>query len=457
MRYAGAVILQRLLRQKQIIGGTVVLAVTQFGASVMGLVRDRLLASTFPGLSLPDAYLAAFRPSDLLFQTCVVSAMGTVLVPVLARYHAKGDDEQLGKVLSGTIGITALVFGIIALLMAAAFPWLTPLFHIEFTGETLELYVQFGRLALLSNFLFVFGNAYGQYLITVERYWVYGITPILYTLGTVLGTVFLTPIVGPFGPMYGTVGGAFVYVLLRIWAVHRHGCHIAFSLWHPDLPDMGKLMLPRILALGAFQLQLLYLTGFASGLPSGSVTIDTFARNFQSVLVGVVGIAVAQAAYSRMSQAAATGRYDSFRRFYHFGLGFGTVLTMVGAVVLVMLAPIAARLVGLTPHLEVFTACLAIYAASIPFESATHIQYRAFYSLKQTLVPAVMGVLGGIVAITIAERSLDQWGLYGLAWGYTAGEMFQAVGLAFTLPLVVARVRRKIPQSTIENPEPSVI
>jgi len=86
--------------------------------------------------------------------------------------------------------------------------------------------------------------------------------------------------VGAAGPMYGTLIGAVLYVLLRMWGVHRSGCKIGISLWHPEIPSMVKLMLPRLLALGAFQLQLLYLAGFASGLPQGSVTIDTFARNF---------------------------------------------------------------------------------------------------------------------------------------------------------------------------------
>ena len=81
------------LRQNRLMGGVAVLAVTQFGASLAGLLRENVLARVFAGnLGVVDAYVAAFNPSDLLFQTCVVSAMGTVLVPVLAKYKAKGND-----------------------------------------------------------------------------------------------------------------------------------------------------------------------------------------------------------------------------------------------------------------------------------------------------------------------------------------------------------------------------
>lgn len=425
----------------RLFSGVAVLALTQFGASVAGLLRENMLARTFFGdhAYVIDAYVAAFRPSDLLFQTCVVSAMGTVLVPVLARYKAHEKHEDVEKVLAGTIGMTALLFGVIALLLGVFFPYVVPLLGVQFEGETLALYIVFGRLALLSNFLFVFGNAYGQYLVTAERYWVYGITPILYTLGTVFGTLVLTPYFGPLGPMYGTLGGAVVYVLLRMAAVAGNGCRLRISLWHPDLTEMGRLMLPRVLALGAFQLQLLYLEGFATGLGEGAVTINAFARNFQSVLVGVVGIAVAQAVYSRLSQAAAKKDLARFRMYVRTGSLLALALTVPGAVALVLLAPIEARLVHLQSVLPTFAGCIAVYAVSVPFESLTHIQYRAFYAFKQTVIPAVMGVAGGMVAIGLGWLLLPRYGIYAIAAGFTAGEIVQVAGLAVMLPGVERR------------------
>jgi peptidoglycan biosynthesis protein MviN/MurJ (putative lipid II flippase) len=323
-------------------------------------------------------------------------------------------------------------------------------FSISTCGETLALYIQFGRLALFSNFLFVFGNAYGQYLVAVERYWIYGITPVLYSLGTVAGALWLTPIVGPFGPMYGTIGGAMIYVLLRVLAVHFHGCKISLSLWHPDLPEMSKLMLPRVLSLGALQLQLLYLNGFASGLDTGAVTVNAFTRNFQSVLVGVVGISVAQAVYSRMSHAVVKRDHDKLRFYFRSGVWTALVLTTLGGIAMVLLAPFEAWLVHLQAYLPTFTMMLTIYAISIPFESITHIQYRVLYAMKDTVLPAVMGVLGGGVAIAVGWLFLDQLGIYALALGYTAGEIVQATGLAFILP----RKTRKMMSMNPLEPDP---
>jgi putative peptidoglycan lipid II flippase len=207
----------------ELAGGITVLAVTQFVASAAGLVRDRMLAQTFASnIGVVDAYIAAFRPSDLLFQTCIMSAMGTVLVPVLAQYFAKNDRKEMSRVLNGTMGMAALIFGLIALVLGISFPYIAH-YLVQFQGPELALYIQFGRLALLTNFLFVFGNALGQYLITVQKYWIYGVTPILYTLGTILGTMFLTFKFGPLAPIYGTLAGAIIYVILRWAAVLKGG------------------------------------------------------------------------------------------------------------------------------------------------------------------------------------------------------------------------------------------
>ncbi len=392
-----------------------------------------MLSQTFTqNLGVVDAYIAAFRPSDLLFQTCIMSAMGTVLVPVLAQYFAKNDRKEMGRVLNGTMGMAAMIFGVIALVLGIAFPRIAP-YLVQFQGEELRLYIQFGRLALLTNFLFVFGNALGQYLITVQRYWIYGITPILYTLGTIFGTVFLTPYVGAMGPIYGTLAGAFIYVILRWVAVFMGGGGFGLALWHPDLKEMGILMLPRVLSLGAFQVQLLFLDRIASGLPTGAVTINAYARNFASVIVGVIGIAIAQSVYSTLSQAAATKDEGKFRRYYSQGSRICLALSVLASIVLVLAAPIATWLVHLQNVLAVFTTCLAVYALSVPFESINHLQLRAFYARKNTLTPAVWGILGGAAAVLCSWMLVPVHGIYSVAAGYTAGEIVRTTGLWFML------------------------
>jgi len=421
------------LHQHRLLGGAFSLALTQALASVMGLVRDRLLNQTFPGLDTVDVYIASFRPSDLLFQIAIMSGISTVLLPMLARHTAKGEGSQESALLSSVMFVGSSVFGVLALILALFFPYIAP-HMVAFEGESLQLYILFGRLALVTNFLFVFGNALGQYLNVHKRYWIYGVTPILYTAGTIAGTIFLTPYYGGLGPMLGTMIGAAVYVIIRLIGAILTGYKPIFCTWHKDLTTMGWLMVPRMLALAALQLQLLLFDTVASRMPAGSITINSNARNFESFVVGVIGIALAQSAFAHLSEAAAKKEWPRFWLYMKKGVFWTLILTIPASIILVFATPIAERLVHLQDVHEVFALALLFYAFAVPFESLNHLYLRAFYSLHVTGTPAIFSVLNGCIAIAVAWYAAPYLGIAAIPVGFLAGQGISFVGLALMLP-----------------------
>lgn len=420
--------------QHRLLGGAAVLAVTQLSASVAGLVRDRLLAATYPGLDVVDVYIASFRPADLLFQVLVMSGIATVLVPLFSRHKADERTGDMDRLLTSVLAVGSVVFGACAVALAVVLPFFAPVL-VGFEGGGLALYIDMARLALLSNALFLFGNAGGQYLVTHQKYWIYGLTPVVYTLGTILGTVFLHEQYGGYAPMIGSLIGDVLYVVLRLGACMRLGFRFRWGgFLHPDVLTMGWLMLPRMAALGALQLQLLVFDALASHLDAGAVTINAYTRNFASVAVGVVGIALAQSAFSPLSRAAAKGEWQRFFLYLRRGTLWMLSLTVPAAVALVLLTPIAQWLVHVdTAFTALFATMIVFYALSIPFESLNHLYLRAFYARHDTLIPAVMSVLNGTVAIAVAWALLGRVGPVALPLGFVAGQSASFLGLAVML------------------------
>ena len=181
-------------------------------------------------------------------------------------------------------------------------------------------------------------------------------------------------------------------------------------------------------------MELLLFDALASGLPQGSITINAYARNFQSVVIGVAGIALAQSAFSPLSQAAAKKEAGRFWIYLKKGVGILLIMTIPGAIILVLATPLAAKLVHLERVIETFRLCLILYAISIPFESLNHLLLRAYYSLKDTMIPAFFNVMNGVVAVTISWFFLNRFGVYSLALGFTAGQIVQLIGLWVLLP-----------------------
>jgi putative peptidoglycan lipid II flippase len=74
-------------------GGAVIVATFSIISRVFGLVRDRMLASHFGAGQTSDAYYAAFRVPDFVFQTLVLGALASAFIPVFVQaYHRNRDD-----------------------------------------------------------------------------------------------------------------------------------------------------------------------------------------------------------------------------------------------------------------------------------------------------------------------------------------------------------------------------
>ncbi len=429
-----------LISQDRIAGGAFVLAVTGLLASVCGFLRDQAFSIMFPldkdPIGVASVYIAAFRPSDLLFQIFVMSCLSVVVVPFLAGHLAHGRRQEMDRIMSSTMVLFGIGFGIAALILAIFFPYIAPNL-VKFQGETLELYIKFGRIALLTNFLFVFGNSVGQYLIAVQRYWVYGLTPIIWALCTIGGIYVLSGPLGPMGPIVGTLIGTVIYVLWRSIAVIRSGFRFGFAgsqLIHEEIRQMGWLIIPRMAALGALQLQLLLLDRLASGLGTRMVALNQFASNFESVIPGIVGIAIAQSVFSLLGQYAALGDGIKFKRCLRKGIVMNLALAIPGAVCLAACAGIAAWMMRLDGAVaSMFIRSLLIYAIAVPFESLNHVMLRSFYSLKNTGWPAVTSVMSCIAAVVSGTLLLPMIGLYALAVAYVVGQVVQTVLLGTAL------------------------
>ena len=447
--------LKAITSQERIAGGAMVLAVTGLLASVCGFLRDQAFSITFPldkdPLGVASVYIAAFRPSDLLFQIFVMSCLSVVVVPFLAGHLAHGRKEEMSNLLSSTMIVFGLVFGLIGLVMFISFPFLAP-HMVKFQGETLALYIRFGRIALLTNFLFVFGNALGQYLLTIQRYWVFGITPIVWAFGTIFGTYFLSPLIGPMGPITGTVIGTVIYVIWRTIAVVKSGFRFNFNhekILHHELRQMGWLLIPRMAALGALQLQLLLLDRLASGLGNKMVALNQFASNFESVIPGIVGIAIAQSAFSLLSQSAALNNMPRLKEHLKKGMLINLALAIPATFALAVLSGFAAWLMHLSTSVSaLFINALLIYCFAVPFESSNHIILRTFYALKNTSLPAISSAISCACAVISATLLLDTLNVYALAVAYVVGQVCQTLFLGSALFI---HIRRKCSGANTEN------
>ena len=86
--------ISRINKSRTLGTAALLISLSYFLSRLLGLVRDRLLASNFGIGAQTDAYTAAFRIPDLLFTLLVSGAFAVSFIPVFVGYleHDKKDE-----------------------------------------------------------------------------------------------------------------------------------------------------------------------------------------------------------------------------------------------------------------------------------------------------------------------------------------------------------------------------
>lgn len=81
-------------RIETIAGAAVILAGASFASKILGLLRNRILAGTFGAGDTLDAYYAAFRIPDAIFQFVVLGALSAGFIPVFVELMEVGSRKS---------------------------------------------------------------------------------------------------------------------------------------------------------------------------------------------------------------------------------------------------------------------------------------------------------------------------------------------------------------------------
>ena len=185
-----------------------------------------------------------------------------------------------------------------------------------FDAAERELYVQLFRIMLVTALIFAASFALGEMLVARQRFLGYGLAPVLYNLGIVLGTVVLSPIIGIYGAAVGTVIGALLHLTVRSLDIRRTDFRFRprLAVRSRTFVEYVKLSIPKAVSQPIEPLVFLYFTSVASTFVAGSVSAVSFARNFQSVPVSLIGVAFSVAAFPVLSADLRCRRPRPLRR-----------------------------------------------------------------------------------------------------------------------------------------------
>lgn len=432
-------------RQTSILSGAVVLMATVAASKVLGLIRDRLLAHFFAPDELA-VFLAAFRIPDLMFQLLIFGAVSVAFIPVFTDYLHKKDEGEAFSFASDVINIVLAGFTLISIVV---FIFATPLTNFVvpgFTQQQKELTANLTQIILLGQIALVIGSFFTGICQSYQRFIVPALSAVFYNAGIILGIIFLVPVLGIFGPAFGVVLGASLYVLVQIPLVASLGFKHKFSvnLQSSGIKEIIGLMSIRTIGVAVEQINETVGIILASLISASSVTFLTFAQHLQTVPIGLFGATLAQAALPVLSREKAKGEGNSFKVTLLTTMHQIMFLALPAAAILIVLRIPAVRLVFGASQFDweatVLTGKTVAYlAVGLAAQSVVLLLVRGFYALKDTRTPVIVSVLSVAVNIALSYYfvqilHLEVWSL-GLSY---------AVSVNLSIFLLLYFLHRKV-------------
>jgi putative peptidoglycan lipid II flippase len=420
---------------------------------VLGLVREIVYARFMGDGAVASAFQFAFQIPNLFRRLLGEGVLTAAFIPLFKEQERTEGEARMWRaanaVLSGLCAVSAGIVLVAVVLISLA------LLGLRLDGETrlmLELLrVMFPYLLLVCVAAVLMGmlNARGHFFVPA-------LGPVLLNLVMIGSVLWLAPRMGAsleqqiFALALGVLAAGVVQAAFQLPLLRREGFRARWETpWRdPTVRKVAQRMLPGIVGVAAFQINVLLTSGLAFWYGTGGqpiVASFNYAVRLMELPQGVFGISLATYLLPTLSELAAERRIDQFRTTLREAVGYLGFVNLLCSALLIALAEPIVRLLFERGEFDAAATARASFALwflapGLVSFSLVHILARAFYALGDVRTPMRISV--GCLALNLALAFSFIWSLEqgGLALANTLSSLCNASLLAFALRVKLERL-----------------
>jgi putative peptidoglycan lipid II flippase len=340
------------------------------------------------------------------------------------------------------------IVGVIILVFAE------PLVHIVAPGiksqEQINTAATIMRLIAFNPLLFTLSGILTAIQQTVGRFFFFAIAPFFYNGSIIVAALIFSTVDGKNGGPggLGLVGlgiGALIGAILQLLVI-LFGMYGTEFNWKPRILKTRdfKLVLKRLPARsidqGIDSINSIAETGFASRLPTGSITYYENAYTLHTVPIALVGTTISTAAFPRLTERLSAGRPDLFRKDFLIILRAMIWIMMPIIVISYFARGYLARMI-FAQGLSAIALIFGYLVGAIFFRTLYSIISRWFYAQKDTKTPLFVSLFVIALNIFLAYK-LSQPDSYGIAGLAMAQSIVAAVEVVILTIIMLIRDRK---------------
>ena len=419
----------------------IVVSSTYLISRLLGYLRVLIVTTTFGAGHDLDAFNAAFRIPDLIFQLVAAGAVASALVPMVGGLLATGEERRAWRVVSTVANIMLVALAVLAVAAFIAAPVLVPaVIAPGFDQAGLDETIALTRMMLAAPVLLALGAVATSALNAEQRFAASAVAPIVYNLAIIAAALFLGSSFGVTGLAIGVVAGSFGHLAVQLPSLFRVGFRYVPRI---DLSDADArraliLMAPRVLGLGASQITIVVMVALASNFGSGAVTDWTNAFTLLQIPLGVIGIPLGIVIFPSLARELAVGRTGLYLQLVSRSL----------RILLFVMLPIAA--IGMALRVQtvdlllgygkvdraavLLTAdTLQLFLIGLAAHASIGVLARAFYARGDTRTPVAAAILAVVINTTLGVGLVGVIGLPALGLAIAAAAWVEAIVLLVLL------------------------
>lgn len=374
-------------------------------SNLVGLLRQILVSNAFGTSPEIDAFYAAVTIPDLLFNLMAGGALASAFIPIFTDEYEKQNASSAFYLSSSIINLIFLFLGGASLLAFAFAPSIVQhlifVFKPDLDPTTASLTSELLKIILIAPTIFGVSGIVMGVLNTRQHFLIPALAPVFNWIGWIIGLFAFVPSMGIQGLAWGYVLGAVLHLTVQLPQLFRlpnFEFHFILGLKRDGVRQVLKLMAPRLLGVGAVQINFLINTMLAASLGVGSLTAINMGRMVMTMPLFVIAQAIATAALPTFSAQVAKGQQDEMRGSLTSTLRGVLLLSVPSTFGLIVLRqPITSLLFErgefTANSTELVAWAILWYTVGLIGHSIVEILSRAFYALHDTKTPVKIGIL----------------------------------------------------------------
>ena len=429
---------------------------------LFGFLRDLVIAMQFGATAAADAFFVAFRIPNVQRKILGEGAITAAFIPIFSEIRNRKGEQEAWKMTANLLNILLTVLVTSSLALATFAPFVIMIFAPGFidTPDKFDLTVLLTQwmapyLLFIGLAVFCMGilNTYNIFALPA-------ISPALLNICMIAGALIISPQleIPILGLAIGVLVGGFLQFVIQLPAVTRCGFKfIPSTQWKSaEVVRISKLMIPAILGLAVYELNMLVDTLLASLLPEGSISYLYYGNRLVQLPLGVFGVAIGVAILPVLSNQVAKKDFPEMISTITFGIRLILFITIPATLGLILLRfPIVNTLWERGEFVRMTTEgtsiALLYYSLGLCAFCGVKVIIPAFYSLQDTKTPAKIGIYSMILNIILNLILMGPLKHGGLALATSIAALFNVILLIHFLRKRLGLLGgRKILLSTIK-------